>query len=327
MARPQPPVIEPGTLGTAGQPGRPPSDAQVLFDGRDLSQWATMEGEQARWIVRDGYMESVKGSGYIRTLQNFGDAQLHVEWAAPARVEGSGQGRGNSGVFLMSKYEVQVLDSYHNTTYADGHVAAVYGQCPPLVIASRPPGEWQIFEIVFRRPRFDAAGQVVSPARVTVFHNGVLVQNDVALTGPTDWMQRPPYRAHADKLPLALQDHGNPVRYRNVWVRELEPGPKEFTYATNLLDRWVGVYDVHPDFTITIERSEDQLVAKTRIPRREAVFPLYAASTNDFFMKTVDARISFDGGGPSGPATATLHIGGDQQVGRRRAATSGSGSR
>jgi hypothetical protein len=199
-----------------------PSDAAVLFDGRDLSGWQVADGGPAKWKVENGYMEVVAKTGSIRTKTGFGDCQLHVEWAAPAVVSGEGQERGNSGVFLMDTYEVQVLDCYDNKTYADGMTAAVYGQFPPLVNACRKPGEWQTYDIIFHRPRFDASGKVTSPARMTVFHNGVLVQDNVELTGPTAHKARPPYKAHPDKLPLSLQDHGNPVRYRNIWIRELK---------------------------------------------------------------------------------------------------------
>jgi hypothetical protein len=219
MDRPLPPVVDPGP---AGPPAPAPSDAVVLFDGRDLSKWTDASGGPARWKVEGGYVEVVAKTGSMLTKQGFGDCQLHVEWAAPAVVVGEGQGRGNSGVFLMNTYEVQVLDCYNNKTYADGSTAAVYGQYPPLVNACRKPGEWQTYDIIFHRPRFDAAGKVVSPARLTVFHNGVLVQDDVELTGPTGHHVRPAYKAHADKLPLSLQDHGNPVRYRDIWIRPLE---------------------------------------------------------------------------------------------------------
>ncbi len=217
-SRPMPPVVDPGP---ATPPAPAPSDAVVLFDGRDLAQWTTAKGGPAPWKVRDGYIEVVKDSGAIRTARGFGDCQLHVEWATPSPAVGSGQDRGNSGVFLMDLYEVQVLDSYGNKTYADGSAAAIYGQYPPLVNASRKPGEWQTYDIVFHRPRFDGAGHVVSPARMTVLHNGVLVQDNEELVGPTANRARPPYKAHADKLPLSLQDHGHPVRFRNIWIREL----------------------------------------------------------------------------------------------------------
>lgn len=216
---PAPPIIN---VGPAGAPIPPPSDAVVLFDGRDLAAWRSADGSPARWKVAKGYLEVVPGTGAIHTDQGFGDVQLHVEWAAPLPAKGSDQDRGNSGVFLMGMYEVQVLDAYGNITYPDGQAAAVYGQYPPLVNASRPPGQWQAYDIVFHRPRFGPDGALRSPATMTVFHNGVLVQDGVTLTGPTAHQSRPPYAAHADRLPISLQDHEHPVRYRNIWLRNLE---------------------------------------------------------------------------------------------------------
>jgi hypothetical protein len=222
--RPQPPVVDPGPA--PERPAPPPADAVVLFDGKDLSQWrSAKDGGAARWKVESGYAEVVAGTGDIRTDRAFGDCQLHVEWATPTPAAGEGQHRGNSGVFLMGLYEIQVLDSHGNKTYPDGQAAALYGAYPPLVNASRPAGQWQTYDIVFRRPRFDTAGALVSPARTTVFHNGVLVQDARELPGPTAHKVRPPYKAHAEKLPLGLQDHGDAVRYRNIWIREL-PGPE-----------------------------------------------------------------------------------------------------
>jgi hypothetical protein len=218
-SRPLPPVVNPGP---AGPPIQPPSDAVILFDGRDLSQWTDAKGQPAKWKVEDGYAEVVDKTGNISTIKGFGDCQLHVEWRAPVPAVGEGQDRGNSGVFLMDTYEVQVLDCYNNKTYADGMTAAVYGQYPPLVNACRPPGEWQTYDIVFHRPRFDRERKLLKPARMTVFHNGLLVQDDVELSGPTAHGARPPYKAHPDKMPLSLQDHGHPVRYRNIWIRGLE---------------------------------------------------------------------------------------------------------
>ncbi len=218
MERPQPPVVDPGPY---VRDDSRPADAVVLFDGHDLSQWRGEKGGPAPWVVKDGYFAIKPGSGMIHTARAFGDVQLHIEWSAPTPPTGEGQERGNSGVFLQGLYEVQVLDSYHNPTYADGAAGAVFGQYPPLVNPTRPPGQWNVYDIVFRRPRFDAAGKVTEPARITVFFNGVLVQNDVPLTGPTAYQHRPPYRVTPPQLPLALQDHGYPVRFRNVWIREL----------------------------------------------------------------------------------------------------------
>lgn len=205
---PEPPVVEPGT-GTA-----PPSDAIVLFDGTDLSQW---EGGD-KWIIEDG-VATVSG-GSITTKQGFGDCQLHLEFATPEKVVGEGQGRGNSGVYLMGRYEIQILDSFDNTTYYDGQCASIYKQQPPIVNACRGPGQWQTYDIIFKAPRFAEDGSLVAPAAVTVLQNGVLVQHDFELQGSTAWDSPPAYAAHGDKLPISLQDHGNPMRFRNIWIRE-----------------------------------------------------------------------------------------------------------
>ena len=215
---PAPPVID---VGRAPPPGPVPSDAVVLFGGKDLSEWRSGDGSPARWKVKDGYLEVAPGTGGIQTARGFGDGQLHIEWATPTPAVGSDQDRGNSGVFLMGRYEVQVLDSYGNVTYPDGQAGALYGQFPPLVNAARAPGEWQSYDIVFRRPRFRADGSLERAATMTVIHNGVLVQDHRTLTGPTSHQSRPPYTAHPDTLPLTLQDHGHRVRFRNIWVREL----------------------------------------------------------------------------------------------------------
>ena len=214
MDRPQPQVITPGTAGS------PPSDAVVLFDGKDASEWVGRGGQPAKWKVENGAMEA-NGTGSIRTRKNFGSCQLHVEWATPSTVKGKGQGRGNSGVFLMNQYEVQILDCHQNQTYPDGQAASIYGQNPPAVNACRGPGEWQSYDIIFHRPRFDEAGKVTRPATLTVLHNGVLVQDHFTIWGPTAHKAVATYKAHLYALPIQLQDHGNPVRYRNIWLRPL----------------------------------------------------------------------------------------------------------
>ncbi len=221
LNRPVPAVITPGSSSSQDAPGKAPSDAIVLFDGKDLSQWLNENNGAAKWKVENGYAEVVAKTGYIHTKKAFGDCQLHVEFSEPAPPKGESQGRGNSGVFLMGLYEIQVLDSYENKTYADGQAAAVYGQYPPLVNASRPPGQWQSYDIVFHAPHFDQSGKLLRPARVTVFHNGVLVQDNVEIRGRTAIGDVPTYEAGPDKAALALQDHGDPVRYRNIWIREL----------------------------------------------------------------------------------------------------------
>lgn len=211
-ARPYPSVVQPGRGSGA------PSDAIVLFDGTDLSAWRSGDGP-ASWKVEGGAF--VAGGGNLSTAASFGDCQLHIEWATPVDVRADSQGRANSGVFLMGRYEVQVLDSYQNPTYADGQAAALYGQYPPLVNACRAPGEWQSYDIVFRAPRFEGA-KLLAPAQVTVLHNGIVVQHARELQGATRHRELASYEAHAAELPLVLQDHGDPVRFRNVWVRPLE---------------------------------------------------------------------------------------------------------
>lgn len=222
MSRPQPKVVTPGTPGTQDHPGAPPSDAIVLFDGKDLSKWLSGKGGEPKWKVADGYMEITKKSDGLRTKQAFGSCQLHVEWASPKPPRGSGQTPGNSGVFLMSYYEVQVLDSYRNKTYADGTAASLYGQSPPLVNACRPPGEWQSYDIIFHRPQFAPDGKLAQPATITVLHNGVLVQDHFTIQGRSAHKRRAVYRPHPARLPIVLQDHGQPVRYRNIWIRPLD---------------------------------------------------------------------------------------------------------
>ncbi len=211
-----PPKEEPRVI----DPGPPPSDAIILFDGKDLSQWQSEKGDKtAKWRVEDG-VATVNGTGGIETKQGFGDCQLHVEWASPAEVKGSGQGRGNSGVYLQGLHEVQVLDSYNNKTYYHGQAGSIYKQYAPLVNACRKPGEWQTYDIIFHAPKFDGA-TLQKPATVTVLHNGVLIQDNVEIKGPTASKGAPKYQAYSGKRPIALQDHGNPVRFRNIWVREL----------------------------------------------------------------------------------------------------------
>ncbi|HEY3933820.1 MAG TPA: family 16 glycoside hydrolase [Gemmatimonadales bacterium] len=220
--RPAPPVATPGPyLG----PAAPPSDAIILFDGSSLDGWRaadTTKGIQpAPWKVDHGDFVIAPGTGDIATRRSFGNMQLHIEWSAPNPPHGEDQDRGNSGVFLMSTYEIQVLDSYHSVTYPDGQAAAIYGEFPPLVNAMRPPGDWQVYDIIFHRPHFDANGKVTQPARVTVIHNGIVVQDNETILGPTTNGHRSAYSKHADRMPLQLQDHGHAVRYRDIWVREL----------------------------------------------------------------------------------------------------------
>ena len=207
----EPPVVEPGKTNTS-----PPSDAIILFCGTDLSAWENGEN----WPVK--HCVATAGKGMITTKQHFGDCQLHIEWSAPCKIEGDGQQRGNSGIFLMGKYEVQVLDSFDNQTYFEGQAASIYKQTPPMVNAMRKPGEWNTYDIFWTCPRFEE-GELKKPAYITVVHNGVLVINHHELTGDTPWHRPPKYEDIGEKGPIAIQDHGNPVRFRNIWVREWKP--------------------------------------------------------------------------------------------------------
>jgi hypothetical protein len=217
--RPNPPVVTPAPTFSHGAP--PPSDATVLFDGKDLSGWEKDGGGDPKWKVEHGYMEVVGGSGGIHTKADFGDAQLHIEFATPTVVKGESQGRGNSGVFFHKQFEIQVLDSYNNKTYADGQAGALYGQWPPLVNAIKGPGEWNSYDIIFEAPKFDADGKLTKPAYATVILNGVVLHNRKEINGPTNHRATDPYKAYSGKGPISLQDHGNPSRFRNIWIRGL----------------------------------------------------------------------------------------------------------
>ena len=221
-ARPHPPQVTPAAV-----PGGPPSDATVLFDGGNLSKWrqrprGARNGQtiEPLWKLGNGYFEVAGHTGDLLTKEKFGDCQLHVEWSSPTEVRGNSQARGNSGVLLMSLYEIQVLDAWNNPTYADGEASAIYGQWPPLAFPARKPGEWNVYDIVFEAPHF-ADGKLVKPAFQTVFYNGVVVHNRKELLGPMVYRRVASYRPHDPEMPLALQDHNDPVRYRNIWIRRL----------------------------------------------------------------------------------------------------------
>ena len=206
---------------TPGKGTLPPSDAIVLYaNAEDASKWESDKGGPIEWEAGENLTVAPRTSS-IHTKQAFGDCQLHIEWRTPMEVVGNGQGRGNSGIFLMGIYELQVLDSYDNETYYNGQAGSIYKQHIPLVNASRPPGTWQSYDVIWTAPVFKEDGTVKCPAYITVIHNGVLIQNHVALRGNTPFIGQPKYKAHADKLPLGLQDHNNPVSYRNIWIREL----------------------------------------------------------------------------------------------------------
>jgi hypothetical protein len=213
---------QPKKITSAAKPGDAPSDALILFDGKNLDNWVSDDGTAPKWTVQEGTVTVAPNGKDIKTKKEFTDFQLHIEWRTPAQVDSSkkGQQRGNSGIFLQDRYEIQVLDNYNNKTYANGQASSVYKQHIPLANACRKPGEWQTYEIFFTAPRFSPEGRVITPAYVTVVHNGVLTLNHVAIWGPTEYIGLPVYKPY-EKGPIRLQDHGNPVSFRNIWIREL----------------------------------------------------------------------------------------------------------
>jgi hypothetical protein len=263
MERPMP-------KGITFSPKGVPSDAVVLFDGSNLDAWVGRGGMPPQWLVKDGVLEVKPGTGSITTKQSFGDCQLHVEWAEPVPATGTGQNKGNSGVIIMGVYEIQILDDIGNKTYADGISGSVYGQYPPLVDAGRNPGEWQSYDILFRRPRFDENGHLINPAHVTILQNGVYVQDDVTVTGPTG-EPRAPYVVGPEAAPLSLQDHGEPVRFRNIWIRELPPRVPDLSYTALTpyshlkpadLPAYAGHYQVNENSSVDIQVNGNSLTAQ-----------------------------------------------------------------
>lgn len=307
-ARPKPTKVTPGDA-----VGGAPSDAVVLFNGTSLDGWSSKDGSAPTWALRDGYMETVPGAGPIVSRQGFGDVQLHVEWATPSEAIGTGQNRGNSGVYLMSTYEVQVLDSYENVTYADGQAAAIYGQHPPLVNASRGPGAWQRYDIVFRRPRFRGP-ELIAPARMTILHNGVLVHDAAPVWGPTNWLQYGRYVAHADRLPLMLQDHEHPVRFRNIWVRPLPDLPNDevglaeshsrVAVPAGIAARWAGTYRKDGQVVATVARRGGILVLRVF----ERSFDLVPESASRFVLPHTAGVVEFAGGTRREPSRLKLVV-------------------
>jgi Domain of Unknown Function (DUF1080) len=299
--RPKPPVVEPQSGLVSATP---PKDAVVLLGGASLDAWQSASGGPAAWKLTDGVMEIVPGAGAIRTKGKFGDVQLHVEWASPNPANGTGQDRGNTGLFLMRRYELQILDSYKADTYADGQAGAIYGQYPPLFNASRPPGEWQTYDIAFRRPRFDESGKLVEPARMTVIHNGVVVQDNEELLGQTNWLKWTPYEAHGEADSIELQDHGHPVRFRNMWLRNLPEraaptaeslkGPEIVKLSNEALDKFTGRYVMGTNRNgtrVTITRADGHLLVKLSfLPQPLVIEP---TSPTTFAMPHTDGRFSF----------------------------------
>ena len=324
MSRPRPPVVAPAAQDL---PTPAPADAIVLFSGGgDLGAWESVKGGPAPWTVTKDDFAVMPKSGAIQTREKFGDVQLHVEWSAPTEIVGTSQGRGNSGVFLMGRYEVQVLDSYQNQTYADGQAAAIYGQYPPLANSIKAPGQWNAYDIVFRRPRFGPSGQLLEPARLTVTVNGIVAQNNEELWGGTNWLQASPYAAHADALPIMLQDHGNPVRFRNIWLRPLPERPAAPPRAAmavmemtpEALDRYVGSYEREPGQYTILTRDGDQLYAQV-LGDKLLLRPM---SPTEFDFVHTDARLRFELGEDGKPTGLVMNLGGVDYPAARKEETS-----
>lgn len=318
VQRPKPKAVEPGEspVGVSA-----PKDAVVLFDGSNLDAWVGRDGKPAAWNIVDGALEVAPGKGAIRTKESFGDVQIHLEWASPNPPQGRGQGRGNSGIFLMGAFEVQILDSHENETYADGMAGALYGQYPPLYNAAKAPGEWQTYDIAFRAPRFDDEGELLEPARVTVFHNGVLIQNSEGLIGRTSWIEALPYEKGVERGPIELQDHRHPTRFRNIWLRELpervEPKseeesrtPKAIDLATDELEAFAGEYTTRPDgkgSRMRVIRRGDYLTFRNPVRPIEA--RLVPISPLHFEMSRTDGRLIFQKDDQGRVTGARLFIG------------------
>jgi N-acetylglucosamine malate deacetylase 1 len=322
--RQKPPVVEPGEPLVAG---RAPEGAVILFDGSSLDAWQTPDRRRAGWRIAGGEMEIVPGAGEIQTKGRFGDVQLHLEWASPAPPAGEGQDRGNSGIFFMGLYELQILDSFRADTYTDGQVAAIYGQYPPLLNAARPPGQWQTYDVAFRRPRFGSGGSLLEPGRISVIHNGILVQNNEEILGPTQWLKWMPYEKHENRAPIKLQDHGHRVRFRNIWLIDLperpEPDarglerPKVIALAAEALEPFVGSYAAEPAADAskwtTISRGDGHLVLTTAgVPRHSHV--LLPVAPGVFEMADSDVRMAFQKDERGHVAGALLRVGGEERA-------------
>lgn len=313
MARPRPAVVEPANW-SVGAPA--PADAVVPFDGRDLSAWQSNSGGPAEWTVSDGAFVVTPGKGAIRTKESFGDAQIHLEWASPNPPRGRSQDRGNSGLFLMGAFELQVLDTYQAETYADGMAGAIYGQYPPLFNATRPPGEWQSYDVAFRAPRFSPSGALREPARITAFLNGVLVQDNETPVGGTSWLEAVAYEPGVTTGPIELQDHGHPVKFRNIWLRKLperipateaeRQEPKIVAVSAADLDALAGSYGKE-GMRVEITRQDDSLLLK--LPFRKTSLRIVPVAPLHFVLPFTDGDVTFEKDAAGQPTVAKLRIG------------------
>jgi hypothetical protein len=315
MTRPRPQVIEP-VAQTLPVPA--PKSAVVLFNGSDFSNWTGKDASDVKWKLENGYMEIVPGTGAIISKEKFGDVFLHIEWASPDEPNRRGQDRGNSGIFFMDQYELQVLDSYQADTYADGQAGALYGQFPPRFNVCKPRGEWNAYDIFFRRPRFSKDSALLSPARITVLHNGILIQDNEEYKGPTSWLKYLPYKAHADKMPFSLQEHNCKVRFRNIWalpLPELEMpgssyGDKIISVAETVLDKYTGTYQrANTAATIIITKKNGSLYGNFYY--RPGELELVPISTKEFAIKETAGNITFTLDDKGNATNLVFHLGGE----------------
>ncbi len=323
MTRPRPAVITPQKLAL---PAPAPEGAVILFDGKGLSNWMGKDNGTPAWKVENGYMEIVPGTGPLQSRDKFGDVYLHVEWASPDDSTRKGQDRGNSGIFFMNQYELQVLDSYQANTYADGQAGALYGQAPPRFNACVPRGQWNAYDIFFRRPRFSTTdSSLLSPARITVWHNGVLIQDNEEYKGPTSWLKYLPYVKHADEMPITLQEHNGRVKFRNIWALRLPElqGPPEGYGVTTItlpesdLDKFTGTYDrPGQNAPIIVSRQGASLMAD--FFWRPGALELLPLSKNEFILKETAGTVSFQQDEKGNVTGLVFHLGGDDMPATRR---------
>ena len=315
MNRPRPQVVEPLTQTL---PAPAPKNAIILFNGKDFTHWLAKDSTEVKWKLENGFMEIVPGAGEIISKERFGDVFLHVEWSSPDDPGRKGQDRGNSGIFFMHQYELQVLDSYQADTYADGQAGALYGQVPPRFNACRPPGEWNAYDIIFRRPRFNADGSLLTRARISVIHNGVLIQDNEEYQGPTSWLKFLPYKKHDDQMPIALQEHNCKVKYRNIWavpLPELKAPEKGYVDRTislpeKELDKFIGVYQrPNTPATFTITKNNGSLYCD--FYWRPGALELVPLAANSFAMKETAGVIDFNVNSKGIVTGLVFHLGGD----------------
>ena len=318
MNRPKPQVVEPVVQSL---PVAAPKGAIILFKAGDLSQWKGKDSGVAKWKLEKDYMEIVPGTGAIESKESFGDMFLHVEWASPDDTTRKGQDRGNSGIFFMGQYEMQVLDSYQADTYADGQAGAVYGQAPPRFNACKPRGEWNAYDIAFRRPRFNEDGTVKSPARITVIHNGILIQDNEEYKGPTSWLKYLPYKAHADKMPMSLQEHNCKVRFRNIWAIPLPElampanveSEKPVAMTDADLDKFTGTYErPGANAPIMVTKKNGSLYAD--FFWRPGELELLPISAKEFALKETAGTLTFNTDDKGNATDLVFHLGGDDMT-------------